>query len=281
MHITKSIEETRLVVNKWKRENLRIGLIPTMGYLHEGHLSLIDQIKPYCDKIVVSIFVNPKQFGPGEDLEKYPRDFERDQEMLQQRDTDLIFYPSAGEVYPDPYYTYVVVEELGKVLCGRTRPHHFRGVTTVVAKLFQISKCDVAAFGQKDYQQALIIKRMIEDLNFDLKLLICPTVREPDGLAMSSRNSYLTAEERERATCLYQALSKAEELFKSGETHAARLREEMKSIIVAVPELGVDYLEAVDAETLQPLEKVDRKTLLAGAVWLGKTRLIDNILVEP
>ncbi len=281
MDITRTIPETRARVLQWKKQNLRIGLVPTMGYLHEGHLTLLDQIKPHCDKLIVSIFINPKQFGPGEDLERYPRDFERDQGLLQQRGADLIFYPTEQEMYPDPYYTYVQVEELGSVLCGRTRPTHFRGVTTVVAKLFLITKCDVAAFGQKDYQQALIIRKMVQDLNFDLEVLVCPTVREEDGLAMSSRNAYLSPEERKRAVCLYNALKKAEEMFRNGEIHAARLREEMKNVVLSVPEVHVDYLEVVDAETLEPLEKVDRRTLLAGALWLGKARLIDNIIVEP
>jgi pantoate--beta-alanine ligase len=281
MDITRTIQETRRRADEWKQEGFRIGLVPTMGYLHEGHLTLLDQIKPHCDKLIVSIFINPKQFGPGEDLERYPRDFERDQKLLQERGADLIFYPTEQEMYPDPYYTYVQVEELGNVLCGRTRPTHFRGVTTVVAKLFLITKCDVAAFGQKDYQQALIIRKMVEDLNFDLEVLVCPTIREEDGLAMSSRNAYLTPDERKRAICLYHALKKAEEMFKEGEIHAARLREEMKNVVLSVPEVHVDYLEVVDAETLEPLEKVDRRTLLAGALWLGKARLIDNIIVEP
>lgn len=281
MIIKRNIPELRKQISDWKKQGLRIGLVPTMGFLHEGHLSLVDQIKPHCDRIIVSIFINPKQFGPGEDLERYPRDFERDQQMLESRGADLIFCPDNEVMYPDDYFTYVEVEELGQVLCGRSRPTHFRGVATVVAKLFLITKCDVAVFGQKDYQQALIIQRMVEDLNFDVKIIISPTVREPDGLAMSSRNAYLTAEERERAVCLIQALEKAMALFEFGEVHAARLREEMVKSVLAVPEVRVDYLEVVDAQTLQPIEKVDRRTLLAGAIWLGKARLIDNIIIEP
>ena len=281
MIINRNIPELRKQISDWKKQGLRVGLVPTMGFLHEGHLSLVDQIKPHCDRIIVSIFINPKQFCPGEDLERYPRDFERDQQMLESRGADLIFCPDNEVMYPDDYFTYVEVEELGQVLCGRSRPTHFRGVATVVAKLFLITKCDVAVFGQKDYQQALIIQRMVEDLNFDVKIIISPTVREPDGLAMSSRNAYLTAEERERAVCLIQALEKAMALFEFGEVHAARLREEMVKSVLAVPEVRVDYLEVVDAQTLQPIEKVDRRTLLAGAIWLGKARLIDNIILEP
>lgn len=252
-----------------------------MGYLHEGHLSLVDHIKPYCDHIIVSIFVNPKQFGPGEDLDRYPKNFSRDQELLNKHGVDIIFNPKSEEMYPDSFTSSVNVERLGEVLCGRSRPTHFLGVTTVVAKLFLITKCDAAVFGQKDYQQALIIQRMVEDLNFDIEIIICPTVRESDGLAMSSRNSYLSTDERQRAICLYQALEKAKKLFESGEEHAARLRDEMVQTVLSTPDVRVDYLEVVDALTLQPIEKIKGKTLLAGAIWLGKTRLIDNILLEP
>jgi pantoate--beta-alanine ligase len=280
MIVCKTISELRGHVNNLKGKGNKIGFVPTMGFLHEGHLSLIDHIKPHCDIVVVSIFVNPMQFGPGEDMERYPRDFERDHNLLKERGTDIIFYPAVEEIYPDAYLTYLQVEELGKVLCGRSRPTHFQGVTTIVAKLFLITKCEVAAFGQKDYQQALIIRRMVRDLNFDVEVLVCPIVREDDGLAMSSRNTYLSEEEREKAVYLYKALTKAKELYASGEKHAARLREEMRTTLLSAPEVGVDYLEVVDAETLESIEKVERRTLLAGAVWLGKTRLIDNILLE-
>ena len=281
MIISHSIPDLRQPVDDWKHQGLRIGLVPTMGYLHEGHLTLIDQIKPHCDRTIVSIFINPKQFGPGEDLDRYPRDFERDRELLDTRGTDLIFYPEEQDIYPVDFRTYVEVEELSQVLCGRSRPTHFRGVTTVVAKLFLITRCDVAAFGQKDYQQALILQRMVEDLNFDVQIVVCPTVREPDGLAMSSRNHYLSPEERQSAICLYQALQNAQKLFESGERHAARLRHEMETTVLATPEVSVDYLEVVDARMLQAIEKVEGKTLLAGAIRLGKTRLIDNIILEP
>jgi len=280
MDLFNKLNDLKASVTDWKEKNLRIGFVPTMGYLHEGHLTLIDAIRPKCDKLIVSIFVNPKQFGPGEDIDRYPRDFERDQRLITERKADAIFYPSAEDMYPNEYYTYVQVEELGSVLCGRSRPMHFKGVTTVVAKLFLMTKCDLAAFGQKDYQQALIIQRMVKDLNFDVDVMVCPTVREEDGLAMSSRNAYLTPEERDRAICLYRALKRAEDLYLSGEKHAALLREEMKKEVLTVPEITIDYLEVVDASTLQPIDKIERKTLLAGAVWLGKARLIDNILIE-
>jgi pantoate--beta-alanine ligase len=281
MKIFRTIPELRKHVNDLRKQDKRIGLVPTMGFLHEGHLSLIDQIRSDCDYVIVSIYINPKQFGPGEDLDEYPRDFANDEKVLSERGTDAIFYPTTEEIYPDGYLTTVHVSDLGEMLCGRSRPTHFDGVTTIVAKLFLITNCDVAAFGQKDYQQALIIQRMAEDLNVDLDILICPIVREADGVAMSSRNTYLTANERERATCLINALEKVRRLFAVGEEHAARLRDEMVQAILTTPDVRIDYVEVVDAETLQPLEKVDRKTLVAGAIWLGKTRLIDNIILEP
>lgn len=277
----RTIPELQEYVNDWKKETLRVGLVPTMGYLHEGHLSLVDSIKEHSDRTIVSIFVNPAQFGPGEDLHRYPRDFERDESLLAARGVDVIFYPNTDEMYPEGYRTYVAVEGLSSVLCGRSRPTHFRGVATVVAKLFQISKCDVAAFGQKDYQQALIIQRMVKDLNLDVDVILCPIVREPDGLAMSSRNAYLSPDEREQAVTLYQALCAAQELYLSGVTEAGKLRERMRDTVGSASGVVIDYLEIVDAMTLEPLERVDRRTLLAGAVWVGKTRLIDNIIIEP
>lgn len=281
MKVYRTIPDLRECVNDLNKQGKRIGLVPTMGFLHEGHLSLIDRIKSHCDYVIVSIFVNPTQFGPGEDLEKYPRDFARDERLLKECGADAIFYPATEEVYPDGYRTSVHVLELGKVLCGRSRPTHFDGMTTIVAKLFMMTKCDVAAFGQKDYQQALIIRRMADDLNFDVEILVCPIVREKDGLALSSRNTYLTPEERKKAICLFEALEKARRLYEFGEDHTARLRDEMVQSILTVPDVRIDYIEVVDAETLEPLAKVDRRTLLAGAIWIGKTRLIDNIILEP
>ncbi len=280
MIILGTIPELKAFVNDWHGQGLKVGLVPTMGYLHAGHLSLVDAIKSRCDCTLVSIFVNPTQFAPGEDLDRYPRDFERDERIVAEHGADAIFYPDAKEMYPEGFRTFVIVEGLGNVLCGRSRPTHFRGVTTIVAKLFNLTRCDIAAFGQKDYQQALILQRMIEDLNFDIELLLCPTVREEDGLAMSSRNNYLSAEERARANCLYRALTNAKKLFDGGEREALKLKQEMKRTVRATG-VSVDYIEVVDAVNLQPLEKIKRRTLLAGAIWAGSTRLIDNMVIEP
>jgi pantoate--beta-alanine ligase len=281
MIILRTIPEIRAFVNDWQGHSLRIGLVPTMGYLHEGHLSLIDRIKPFCDRLIVSIFVNPTQFAPGEDLERYPRDFERDEKLIADHGADAIFYPDVKEIYTEGYRTFVIVDGLGDLLCGRSRPTHFRGVTTIVAKLFHLTKCTVAAFGQKDYQQVLIIQRMVEDLNFDIQVLLCPIMREEDGLAMSSRNSYLSTEERQRAVCLYQALKAGEQAFLSGETEATKIRKEMKRLVTRTPGISTDYLEIVDAQTLQAVTAIKKKTVLAGAIWAGNTRLIDNIILEP
>ncbi|MFH1861920.1 MAG: pantoate--beta-alanine ligase, partial [bacterium] len=258
----------------------KVGLVPTMGYLHQGHLSLVEALKDRCDRLIISIFVNPTQFSPGEDLDRYPRDFERDERLLLESGVHAVFYPSVETMYPTGYRTFVQVEDLSAVLCGRSRPTHFRGVATVVAKLFLITNCDVAAFGQKDYQQALIIQRMVQDLNLNVEIIVCPIVREPDNLAMSSRNQYLSPEERKRAICLYQALTEAEKLFRASERSAAILQEAMESIVRSITEVRIDYLSIVDAETLQPVRHIDRRTLLAGAIFVGKTRLIDNIILE-
>ncbi|TKJ39824.1 pantoate--beta-alanine ligase [candidate division LCP-89 bacterium B3_LCP] len=281
MKTYRTIPDLRDCISREKQAGKRIGLVPTMGFLHEGHLSLVDNIKAHCDFIITSIFINPKQFGPGEDLDKYPRNFDRDKSLLQDRGVDAIFFPKADEIYPEDYLTFIQVDKLGEILCGRSRPAHFQGVTTIVTKLFLITKCDVVAFGQKDYQQAIIIRRMVEDLNFDLEVLICPTVREEDGLAMSSRNSYLQPEERKRAICLVNAFQRARRLYEFGELHTARLRDEMVQAILTIPEVRIDYIEVVDAQTLEPIDKIERPALLAGAIWLGKARLIDNIIIEP
>ncbi len=281
MILLHTIPETKAFVHDWHNQGLRVGLVPTMGFLHEGHLSLIDRIKSHCDRIIVSIFVNPTQFAPGEDLDRYPRDFERDEKLVEEHQADAIFYPDAREIYPEGYRTFVIVEGLGNVLCGRSRPTHFRGVTTVVSKLFNITQCNVAAFGQKDYQQAVIINRMVMDLNLDIEILLCPTVRESDGLAMSSRNSYLTPEQREQAPVLFRALSAGQKLFTGGVTDASKIKQEMRKIIKSVPGVSVDYLEIVDAENLQPISKIGQRAVLAGAIWLGNVRLIDNLVIEP
>ncbi|MCX6640117.1 MAG: pantoate--beta-alanine ligase [bacterium] len=280
MIILRTVPELRAFVNGWKRVGGRIGLVPTMGYLHEGHLSLVDRLGPRCDKIITSIFVNPKQFAPGEDLDRYPRDFDRDEKLLAGRGVDALFYPANEVMYPAGFLTYVDVEKLGENLCGRSRPNHFRGVTTVVSKLFLLTKCDAAAFGQKDYQQARIIQRMVEDLNFDIEIVICPIVREPDGLAMSSRNVYLTHEERKNALGLHRALEDVRILYNSGERAASLLIRQMQTTFQSIPNLKIDYLDILDAGSLQSIGVLTGRSVAVIAAFVGKTRLIDNVILE-
>lgn len=256
-----------------------VGLVPTMGYLHEGHLSLVRQAKAECDHVIVSIFVNPTQFGPKEDLSKYPRDLERDLELLSSLGVDLVWNPSAEVMYPSGYQTWVEVEALTNPLEGAMRPGHFKGVTTVVAKLFNATQPDKAYFGQKDAQQAAVIRRMAVDLNFPLEVIICPTVREADGLAMSSRNKYLNEAERQAATVLFRALSAAKGLFENGERDAEALRRMMKEVIEAEPLAQMQYVSCADYDTLEELDTVKGKSLLSMAVFVGKTRLIDNFVL--
>ena len=265
--------------NQLKKNNRTIGLIPTMGFLHEGHLSLIRAIKKHCDIRVVSIFVNPKQFGPSEDFDKYPRDFFRDKQLCSKEGVDIIFHPSAEEIYQDNHKTYIITEDLSKKLCGITRPQHFRGVATIVAKLFNIIKPDIAIFGQKDAQQYIILEKMVKDLNFDTKLVMAPIIREPDGLAMSSRNKYLNNEERKDAIILYQSLQFAKEKIKNGETDTDLMGKEMKGMIKNTKNASLDYLAFVDINTLEPVKNTGKNTLIALAVFIGKTRLIDNIII--
>jgi len=277
MEIFRDITSLRNRIKKDKLEGKKIGFVPTMGYLHEGHLSLVQQSKKKADITVVSIYVNPIQFGPNEDLDKYPRDIERDEKLLQDLEVDYLFYPDDSIMYPEGFQTYVEVVNLTDLLCGKSRPGHFRGVTTVVAKLFNIVLPDIAFFGQKDYQQALVIKRMVNDLNFPLEIEVCPIVREHDGLAMSSRNAYLSEEERKIAPNFYKTLQIGmEKARESGNLM------EIKSWIIGELEglagVKVDYIEFVDANTLEKLDKYRKPILLAGAIFLGKTRLIDNIL---
>jgi pantoate--beta-alanine ligase len=250
-----------------------------MGALHEGHLSLVRASAAECGFTIVSIFVNPTQFGPGEDLEQYPRDLENDVKLGADAGADLVFAPTAGAMYPAGYATYVEVERLTDGLCGARRPGHFRGVTTVVTKLFNICNPDVAYFGQKDAQQAIVIKRMTRDLDIDVEVRVLPTIREPDGLAMSSRNNYLNREERLQATCLYRALQKAEELYAGGVRSADKIIAEMKAIIEAEPDTEIDYISAADARELLPVEEITAPTLVALAVFVGDTRLIDNVIL--
>jgi pantoate--beta-alanine ligase len=267
--------------NELRRQGLTLGLVPTMGFLHEGHLSLIRNARKQSDRVVVSIFVNPTQFGPHEDFKEYPRDFERDCRLAEEAGADVIFAPAATDMYPDGFQTLVRVEHLTAPLCGVSRPHHFQGVTTVVAKLFNICKPHLAVFGQKDAQQAIVIRRMVKDLNMDLRIVIAPIVREPDGLAMSSRNTYLTREQREQAVKLYHSLQKAEERIRRGETEVETLKMAMRALIESIPGARIDYVEIVDAQTLVPVARIHPgdEILVALAVYVGKTRLIDNLWI--
>jgi len=270
------------VARKIRREQDRtIGLVPTMGALHEGHLSLVREARRMCDVVVVSVFVNPTQFGPGEDFARYPRDLTRDTGLLTDYNVDYIFAPPAEEIYPRGFSTYVTVEGLSDQMEGIARPGHFRGVATVVSILLNVVRPDFAFFGQKDAQQAVIIKRMVRDLAFDSEIIVLPTVREDSGLAMSSRNLYLSPEEQQAATVIHRAIVKAKEAVKDGEHSANRLAEMIRSTIEAEPRARIDYVNISDAETLEKLEKLeDRPVLIAVAVYFGKTRLIDNTVLN-
>jgi len=257
-----------------------VGLVPTMGYLHEGHLSLVKRARAENPSVVVSIFVNPLQFGPQEDFDSYPRDTKRDLALLETEETDVVFMPSVAEMYPEQFNSWIEVGRVAERLEGASRPGHFKGVTTVCAKLFNIIQPTRAYFGQKDAQQAVVIKKMVADLNMNLEIVTIPTVREPDGLAVSSRNTYLNPEERQAATVLYQALSLAQQLWSQGETDAQRLREEMIGLIQKQPLATIDYVSIADAETLDELEKVNPPALVSLAVKIGTTRLIDNIVLQ-
>ena len=281
MKLYKRISDLQRDILKLKREGKRIGFVPTMGYLHEGHLSLIRKARGENDIVVISIFVNPTQFGPREDYRRYPRDLKRDLRLAREEGVDIVFYPSVEEMYPTKYRTYVEVEELSNVLCGKSRPGHFRGVTTVCAKLFNIVLPDVAYFGQKDAQQAIIIKRMVRDLNFPLKIKVLPIVREKDGLALSSRNVYLSSEERKEATVLYRSLKIAEQMVKEGVKDSRKIKRRVRSMISRKETAKIDYVEIVSLEDLEPVTVIDKPALLALAVWFGKARLIDNTILKP
>lgn len=282
MEIINRRQRMSSVARKIRREQDRtIGLVPTMGALHEGHLSLVREARRMCDVVVVSVFVNPTQFEPSEDFEHYPRNLTKDTALLTDYNVDYIFAPSPEEMYPKDFSTYVNVSGLSKPLEGETRPGHFRGVATVVAILFNTVRPDFAFFGQKDAQQAVIIKRMVRDLAFDTEIVVLPTVREDSGLAISSRNLYLNAEEQQSASVIHLGLTKAKEGFKKGERHAAKLEEIVRTTIESEPRLRVDYVSVVDAETLMKLDKVDeRPILIAVAAYVGKTRLIDNTMLN-
>jgi len=281
MRVCHSIDEMRAASRAARREGKSLGLVPTMGALHEGHLSLVRAAKAQCDLVAASIFVNPLQFGPSEDLAKYPRTFDRDRELFAQEGVDFIFAPSVEEMYPAGAVTYVTVEGLSDKLCGRSRPGHFRGVTTVVSKLFNIVEPDRAFFGQKDAAQSTIIRRMVRDLNIPVQIVVCPIVREPDGLAMSSRNAYLDVPQRKSALLLYRALMAVQERFDQGERKVRALIEAGSQIFAQEPSVQLDYFEIVDPETLEPVDDFSRPVLVAVAAFVGKARLIDNILLRP
>jgi len=278
MKIVNSAEEMQGLSESYRLKGKKIGFVPTMGYLHEGHLSLVRQAKKDNDVVFVSIFVNPLQFAPNEDYESYPRDIERDEKLLREEGVDILFYPSVEDMYPDGFQTYVEVQKLTRVLEGKSRPTHFKGVTTVVLKLFNITKPHRAYFGKKDAQQLIVIKRMVRDLNLDVEIVGMPIVREEDGLAMSSRNKYLNREEREQAVCLYRALKRAEELIGSGVLDADRVKKEMESVIKGFPLAKIDYISINRISDLEELKTVEiGDTLVSLAVRIGKTRLIDNM----
>jgi len=284
MKILKKITECKSVVNNLKKKGFITGFVPTMGFLHEGHLSLIKMARKECGRVFISIFVNPTQFGPGEDFEKYPRDIKRDISLAEKGGTDYIFYPTAKEMYDTDFKTSIEVKELGSIMCGKYRPGHFAGVATVVLKLLNIVRPDKAYFGQKDYQQLVIIKRMVDDLNLDVEIIGGPTIRENDGLALSSRNKYLSVEERKNAIILYECLNMAKDMIKKGEKGLEEIR---KTIMTDLEKnrfvKKVDYFDFRDPGTLEHVKRVDndsKNILAATAVWIGRTRLIDNMIIK-
>ena len=279
MKIVGTVKEVREQVKEWKKQGLSVGFVPTMGYLHEGHKSLMDAARKGNDKVVVSIFVNPMQFGPTEDLATYPRDLDHDAALCECAGVDLIFHPEAEEMYEKDFCSFVDMTGLTEGLCGKTRPIHFRGVCTVVNKLFNIVTPDHAYFGQKDGQQLAVIKRMVRDLNMDIEIVGCPIIREEDGLAKSSRNTYLSSEERKAALILSKTVALGKELAKT-EKDANKVVEAMKKNIETEPLAKIDYVEAVDALSMAPVEKLEGTCMLAMAVYIGKTRLIDNTLIN-
>ncbi len=279
MKVLETVGQMRAACRALKRDGKRLGFVPTMGALHEGHLSLVRAARRQCQAVAVSIFVNPTQFGPNEDFSKYPRTFEKDKQLLEAEKVDLIFAPSVEEMYPGGAKTFVHVEEMSKRLCGRSRPGHFRGVTTVVNKLFNIVEPDLAFFGQKDAAQCAILRRMVRDLAMRVQIIVCPIVRETDGLAMSSRNAYLSAAERKQATILHRALMRVQFLADKGERSSEKLIAAAREIFAEEPDVRMDYVEIVDHDTLEPMSDVSRGALVAVAAFVGKTRLIDNVVL--
>jgi len=281
MRILDSIWEMQAWSERQRLQKRRIVLVPTMGFLHEGHLELVREGRRKGDLLVVSVFVNSTQFAPNEDFNTYPRDFERDRSLLEKEGVDILFHPSGAKMYPDGYQTNVAVDRLSRFLCGAQRPEHFRGVATVLVKLFNIIRPHVAVFGLKDYQQFIVVRRLVEDLNFDVEVVGFPTVREQDGLAISSRNNYLNEDERKAALCLRRALGRAETLVQQGEMDGKGIVREVKAEIASEPLARVEYIQLCNPENLQAIETIQGEALLALAVWVGKARLIDNSLLRP
>jgi pantoate--beta-alanine ligase len=280
VRIVRSPKKMQEICGELRGKGRTIGLVPTMGYLHEGHLGLVRIARGRSDVLVVSLFVNPTQFGPKEDFKSYPRDFKRDRLLLEEEGCDIIFAPRMKDIYPEAYLTYVTVEKITGKLEGQTRPSHFQGVTTIVAKLFNIVGPDIAVFGQKDAQQAVVLKKMVDDLNYGIKMIIAPTVREKDGLALSSRNKYLSKEERKQATVLHQSLREAKRLIGRGERSANKITARMRRLINRQPLAELDYIAITDARTLELLSRLKGEILISLAARFGKARLIDNIKVK-
>ena len=280
MNIATTVEQAKQTVRQWKAEGLTVGLVPTMGYLHEGHESLIKRAVAECDRVMVSVFLNPIQFAPNEDLATYPRDFEADTVLIENAGADLVFHPEPTELYAPDACTFVNVEGITSELCGKTRPTHFRGVCTVVSKLMNISQADRAYFGQKDAQQLAVVRRMVLDLNMNVEVVGCPIVREEDGLAKSSRNTYLSPAEREAALVLSRAVREGERLMEEGKRDAKTILSAMRAIIEAEPLARIDYVEMVSWDGIKPVDVADSSVLVAMAVYIGKTRLIDNFIFE-
>ena len=280
MNIATTVEQAKQTVRQWKAEGLTVGLVPTMGYLHEGHESLIKRAVAECDRVMVSVFLNPIQFAPNEDLATYPRDFAADTVLIENAGADLVFHPEPSELYAPDACTFVNVEGITSELCGKTRPTHFRGVCTVVSKLMNISQADRAYFGQKDAQQLAVVRRMVRDLNMNVEVVGCPIVREEDGLAKSSRNTYLSPAEREAALVLSRAVREGERLMEEGKRDAKTILSAMRAIIEAEPLARIDYVEMVSWDGIKPVDVADSSVLVAMAVYIGKTRLIDNFIFE-
>ena len=281
IRIIKTIKEMQAHAESMRQAGKIISFVPTMGFFHDGHLSLMQTGLKMGDEMVLSIFVNPAQFGPNEDLDTYPKNLERDLKLAEQQGVDIVYTPDAESLYPEEYQTFVSLETLPNFLCGISRPFFFRGVTTVVTKLFNIVKPHVAIFGEKDFQQLVIVKQMVKDLNFDLEIISAPTVREPDGLAMSSRNSYLTPDQRPAALTLYQSLCRARDLIEKGTRSVAEILESAARLVTSYPETEIDYIAVCDPVTLVDIETIDKPVLMAMAVKVGNTRLIDNMILIP